>query len=71
MIENLQRLNALARQSFDERKVAQVEANSKQLKVMSVKTKVMLKYAQALINEADEHTRKAYEGIKTNVVEQE
>ena len=45
MIENLQRLNALARQSFDERKVAQVEANSKQLKVMSAKTKVMLKYA--------------------------
>ena len=34
MIENLQRLNMLARQRFDEKMAAQAEANSKQLKVM-------------------------------------
>ena len=41
MIENLQRLNALAGQSFDEKMVAQVEAEFKQLKVLAEKTKVM------------------------------
>ena len=58
MINNLQRLNALARQHFDEKMAAQVEAESKQLKVLAEKTKVMSKYAQALIDEAYEHTRK-------------
>ena len=53
------KLNALAGQFFDENMVAQAEENSKQLKVMSGKTKVMSKYAQALIDEVDEHTRKA------------
>ena len=38
--------------------VAQVEAESKQLKVLAEKTKVMSEYAQALIDEAYEHTRK-------------
>ena len=38
---------------------------------MSVKTKAMSEYAQALIDEADEHTRKAYERIKVNIAEQE
>ena len=45
MIENLQRLNALAGHCFVEKMAAQVEADSKQLKVMSAKTKVMLEYA--------------------------
>ena len=36
---------------------------------MSAKTKAMLEYAQALINEANEHTRKSFERIKANVVE--
>ena len=61
MIENLQRLNALAGQHFDEKMVGQVEAESKQLKVLAEKIKAMLKYAQSLIDEVDEHTRKAYE----------
>ena len=58
MIENLQRLSTLAGQRFDEKMVAQVEAESKQLKVLTKKIKAMSKYAQALIDEADEHTRK-------------
>ena len=41
--------------------VAQAEAESKQLKVMVAKTKAMLEYAQALIDEADEHTKKTFE----------
>ena len=45
MIENPQRLNALAGQRFDEIMVAQAEADSKQFKVMSAKTKAMLEYA--------------------------
>ena len=48
MIENLQRLNALDGQHFDEKMIAQAEADSKQLKVMSAKTKSMSEYAQAL-----------------------
>ena len=71
MIENLHRLNTLVRQCFDERMVAQVEADSKQLKVMSTKTKAMLEFTQALIDKADEHTRKAFERIRANVVERE
>ena len=47
-------------QCFDEKIVAQVEADSKQLKVMFEKTKVMSEYAQALIYETDEHTRKTF-----------
>ena len=39
MIENLQRLNALAGQRFDERMATQVEVDSKQLKVMLAKLK--------------------------------
>ena len=39
MIENLQRLNALTRQYFEEKMVAQVEAESKQLKVLVEKNK--------------------------------
>ena len=34
MIENLQRLNVLVGERFDEKMAAQAEANSKQLKVM-------------------------------------
>ena len=41
MIENLQRMNALARQRFDEKMVIQAKADSKQFKVMLAKTKVM------------------------------
>ena len=66
MIENLQRLKALARQRFDEKMATQVEVESKQLKVLVEKTKAMSKYAQALIDEADEHTTKASERIKAN-----
>ena len=61
MIENLHRLNALARQRFDENMATQAEVDSKQLKVTFDKTKAMSKYAQALIDEADEHTKKTYE----------
>ena len=49
--------------------VAQVKAKSKQLKFLTRKTRFMLEYAQALIGEADEHTRKASEQIKANVAE--
>ena len=45
MIEDLQRLNVLAGQRFDERMVAQVEIESKQLKVLVEKTKSMSEYA--------------------------
>ena len=71
MIENLQRLNALTGQCFNERMVAHTEADSKQLKVMLAKTKAMSKYAQALIDETDEHTRKAFERIMANVAKRE
>ena len=71
MIENLQRLNALVGQRFDEKMVAQVEVESKQLKVLAEKTKAMLEYAQALIDKAYEHTRKTSERIKTIFVERE
>ena len=71
MIENLHRLNTLAGQCFDEKMVTQVEAESKQLKVLAEKTKVMSEYAQALIDEADEHTRKASKRIKANAIERE
>ena len=59
----------LVGQCLDERMVAQEEADSKQLKVMSAKTKAMSKYSQSLIDEAYEHTRKAFERIKANVAE--
>ena len=61
MIENLQRLKALAEHRFDEKMVGQAETESKRLKVVSEKTKVMSEYAQALIDEANEHTRKTSE----------
>ena len=69
MIENLQRLNALARQCFDEKMATQVETDSKQLKVLAEKTKTMLEYGQALIDKADEHTIKTSERIKAIVAE--
>ena len=53
------------------RMAALVEADSKQLKVMSGKTQAMSKYAQALIDEVDEHTKKASKRIKADVVERE
>ena len=71
MIENLHRLNALAGEHSDEKMVAYVEVESKQLKVLAEKTKVMSEYTQALIDEADEHTRKASERIKANATERE
>ena len=71
MIKNLQRLNLLAGQHFDERMAAQVEVDSKQLRVMLAKTKAMLELAQTLIDETDEHTRKASERIEANVAERE
>ena len=58
MIDNLQRLSTLVGQHFDEKMHAQAEVESKQLKVMVEKTKVVSKYAQALIDEADEDIRK-------------
>ena len=61
MIENLHKLNTLAGQRFDERMDAQAKADFKQLKVMLAKTKAMSEYAQTLIDEDDEHTRKASE----------
>ena len=54
MIDDLQRLNALVRQRFDESMTVQVEVESKQLKVLAKKTKAMSEYAQALIDVADE-----------------
>ena len=64
MIENLQRLNVLVGQRFDKRMATQAEADFKQLKVMSAKTKALSEYVKALIDEANEHTRKASEQIK-------
>ena len=61
MINNLHRLNASVGQRFDEKMAAQTEAESKQLKVLTEKTKVMLEDAQALIDEVVEHTRKTSE----------
>ena len=61
MIDNLQRLNALARQRFNEKMATQVEADSKQLEVLAEKTKAMSEYTQALIDEAGEHTKKTSE----------
>ena len=51
----------LVEQCFDEKMAAQAEAKSKQLKVMVEKTKAILEYAQALIDEVDEYTRKTFE----------
>ena len=45
MIENLHRLNVLVGQCFDEKMAAQVDAESKQLKVLIEKTKAMSEYA--------------------------
>ena len=45
MIGDLHRLNTLDGQSFNERIVAQAEAESKQLKVLAKKTKAMFEYA--------------------------
>ena len=53
------------------KKAAKAEADCKQLKVMLAKTKAMSEYAQALIDEADEHTRKTSKQIKANVAERE
>ena len=47
--------------------VAQADADSKQLKVMSAKTKAMSECAQALIDETGEHTRKTSERIKAKL----
>ena len=44
--------------------VAQVDSDSKQLKFMSAKTKAMSEFAQALIDEIGEHTRKTSKRIK-------
>ena len=62
-------MNALTRQRFAEKMVAQAEANSKQLKFMYEKSKAMSEYAQALIDEADEHTRKIAERNKVIAAE--
>ena len=56
---------------FDEKMIAQVEVESKQLKVLSKKTKTMSEYALALIDEVDEHTKKASKRIKANATERE
>ena len=69
MIANLHRLNALVGQRFE--RMGQEKVNSKQIKVKSTKTKALSKYAQALIDEVDEHKRKASERIKANVAERE
>ena len=45
MVDNLQRLNALVEQLFDERMVAQEKVESKQLKFLAEKTKAMSEYA--------------------------
>ena len=70
MIDNLQRLKALAEQRFDEKMAAQAEAESEQLKVLAEKTKATSKYAQALIDEADEYI-KTSEIIKAIAAERE
>ena len=64
-------MNSLARQHFDEKMAARVEAKSKQFKVLIEKTKALSEYAQALIDEADEHTRKASERIKVIATKRE
>ena len=46
MIKDLRRSNALTRQRFDEKMVARLEVESKQLKVLAEKTKSMSEYAQ-------------------------
>ena len=64
-------MNALSGQSFDERMVAQADAESKQLKVLIEKTEVVFEYAQTLIDDADEHTKKTSELAKAIAEERE
>ena len=64
-------MTALVGQRFDEKMVAQEKVDSKQLKVMDKKTKALSEYAQALIDEGDEHTRKTSKGIKAIAAERE
>ena len=57
MIDDLQRLNALVGRCFDERMTAQTNAESKQIKFMVEKTKVMCEYAQVVIDAVEEEAK--------------
>ena len=69
MIDDLQRLNALVRQHFDERMAAQVEVESKQLKFLAKKTKAMSEYAQVVIDAIDEQVKTTSERAKVVATE--
>ena len=69
MINDLQRLNALARQHFDERIAAQAEVETKQLKFIVEKIKAMFECAQAVINAADEQAIATSKQIKVVAAE--
>ena len=71
MIDDLQRLKALVRQLFDERMVAQTDAEFKQLKFLAKKTKVMSKCAQVVIDAVDEQARTTSERAKVVSAKQE
>ena len=71
IIDDLQRHNALVGQRFDERMATYVEVESKQLKFLVEKTKVMSEYAQVVIDAIDEHTKTTSERAKAIVEEQE
>ena len=58
-------------QRFNEKMAAKAEVDSKQLKVMSEKIKARLEDAQALIDEAEKHTKKTSEQIKAIATERE
>ena len=51
--------------------VAQVEAESKELKFPTKKTKAMYEYAQVVIDAVDEHARTTSKRVKAIVAEQE
>ena len=58
-------------QCFDERMVAQAVVESKQLKILVEKTKVMYEYAQVLIDVADEQAKITSERAKAIAIKGE
>ena len=71
MIDDLQRLNALVKQHFDEKMAAQVEAESKQLKFLVEKTKSMSKYAQVMIDVVHKQAKTTSKRAKVVATKQE
>ena len=71
MIDDLQGLNALVGQHFDERMTTQAEVESKQLKILIEKTEAMYEYAQVVIYAIDEQARTTSERAKAIAAERE